>query len=274
MSPEDLLSYWRRTYGDAPLVGHALRERFPQRWLRIHNLPDAKRYAETEDEQREILRRQNELFSELLGDGGPGEFIFGYYGEEERLPEEVHAALRGLRPEFLTMEVWTSSSRTRDGEASSCSATRAGCRSIHPVSDRDRASFDRRRSSVGSASLHRSRGSREGLPSSRGSEAGASVVLRGRAGELPAASSRSPVPARGTEDEEEHGEDGEGAADHVDRDHAVDPHVLVGAPGSEGHRDETEDDARSGPQLLLRRERIARQRGHVTASRNSRSAGE
>jgi hypothetical protein len=101
MSPEDLLSYWRRTYGDAPLVGHALRERFPQRWLRIHNLPDAKRYAETEDERREILRRQNELFSELLGDGGPGEFIFGYYGEEERLPEEVHAALRGLRPEFL-----------------------------------------------------------------------------------------------------------------------------------------------------------------------------
>ena len=101
MSPEAFLEYWRRSYGEAPLVGHALRACFPRRWLRIHNLPDSKRYAETEDERQEILRRQNRLLDELIGEGGPCELVFGYYGEEERLPEEVLVALRSLEPVVL-----------------------------------------------------------------------------------------------------------------------------------------------------------------------------
>ena len=102
MSPEDFLDYWRRDYGEVPLIGHVLRERFPRRWLRVHNLPESKRDAETEDERREILRRQNRLLDDLVGDGEPGEFIFGYYGEEECLPEAVVVALQGLQLEFLT----------------------------------------------------------------------------------------------------------------------------------------------------------------------------
>lgn len=103
MTPAGLIDYWRRNYGETPLLGHALRERFPERWLRIHNLPDSKRYAETEDERQEILRRQNHLFNDLVGEGGPCELVFGYYNEEERLPEEILVALRGLEPVFLVM---------------------------------------------------------------------------------------------------------------------------------------------------------------------------
>jgi len=102
VSPESFIDYWRRLYGETPLIGHALRNRFPTRWLRIHSLPESKRYAETEDERREILRRQNVLFSDLVGDGHPCELVFGYFGEENRLPENVRAALRGLQPEALT----------------------------------------------------------------------------------------------------------------------------------------------------------------------------
>jgi hypothetical protein len=102
MSPEDFLDYWRRNYGEVPLIGHVLRECFPRRWLRVHNLAESKRYADTEDERREILRRQNGLLNDLVGDGEPGEFIFGYYGEEERLPEAVVVALHGLQSAFLT----------------------------------------------------------------------------------------------------------------------------------------------------------------------------
>jgi hypothetical protein len=104
MSPEALLDHWRRTYGETPLVGHVLRDRFPRRWLRIHNLPDSKRYAETEDEHQEILRRQNTLLSDLIGDDRPFELVFGYYGGEDRVPEDVLAALRGLGPVFLAMD--------------------------------------------------------------------------------------------------------------------------------------------------------------------------
>lgn len=104
MSPGAFLEHWRQAYGETPLVGHVLRDRFPRRWLRIHSLPESKRYAETDDERREILRRQNAVLSDLIGDDRPCELVFGYYGEEERLPADVLAALRGLGPVFLAMD--------------------------------------------------------------------------------------------------------------------------------------------------------------------------
>jgi hypothetical protein len=102
MSPEAFLEHWRRSHGETPLVGHVLRKRLPRRWLRIHSLPGSKRYAETEDERREILRRQNSLCSDLIGDGNACVIVFCSFGEEEQLPAEVRAALRGLEAIFLT----------------------------------------------------------------------------------------------------------------------------------------------------------------------------
>lgn len=101
MSPADFLEYWRATYGGAPLPAYRLRDRFPERWLRLHSLPGSKRYAETPDEHREILRRQGTLFSDLIGEGAPCELVFSYYGAEAELPAEVRAALLGLSPTFL-----------------------------------------------------------------------------------------------------------------------------------------------------------------------------
>jgi len=103
MSPEDFLDHWRQHYGEAPLVGHVLRARFPRRWLRIHSLPESKRYAETEAERAEILRRQHRLLHDLIGHGGHCELVFGDYDDDddERLPEAVRAALRSLGPEPL-----------------------------------------------------------------------------------------------------------------------------------------------------------------------------
>jgi hypothetical protein len=102
VSPEAFLEQWRWSHGETPLVGHDLRNRLPRRWLRIHSLPGSKRYADTEDERREILRRQNSLCSDLIGDGNACVIVFGYFGEEAQLPEAVRAALRDLEPVFLT----------------------------------------------------------------------------------------------------------------------------------------------------------------------------
>jgi len=96
-----LLLDWRRWYGDAPPVAHVLRERFRARWFRIHSLPGGQRYATTDAERAEVLRRQNELVSAVLGGGASCWFIFGYYGEADRVPGDVAAALEAMASAFL-----------------------------------------------------------------------------------------------------------------------------------------------------------------------------
>lgn len=70
MSPQEFEQYWRRQYPKSPPVGYQLREAYKDRWFRVHGLPRSKRYADTEAESEEILRRHNTLLSDLLGDGG------------------------------------------------------------------------------------------------------------------------------------------------------------------------------------------------------------
>lgn len=48
---------------------HELREVYGDRWLRIHSLPESKRYPEDEMEYRELLRRHNLVATETLGEG-------------------------------------------------------------------------------------------------------------------------------------------------------------------------------------------------------------
>jgi len=54
-------------FGALPAVGHVLRSAISDRWLRVHSLPNSKRYAETDAEYDELLRRHNELAVEILG---------------------------------------------------------------------------------------------------------------------------------------------------------------------------------------------------------------
>jgi hypothetical protein len=59
---------WIATFGDVPPLGYALRVALAHRWLRIHSLPDAKRYATNELEYQALLARHNEVASEVLGE--------------------------------------------------------------------------------------------------------------------------------------------------------------------------------------------------------------
>jgi len=44
-----------------------MRRHLQSRWLRIHSLPDSKRYAENESEFSELVRRHNLVATEILG---------------------------------------------------------------------------------------------------------------------------------------------------------------------------------------------------------------
>ncbi|HEX6335378.1 MAG TPA: hypothetical protein VFZ85_00330 [Jiangellaceae bacterium] len=61
-----LTETWNGKWPDSEPVGHLLRGRFPERWVRFHSLPASKRYAETESAHREILHRHRTVLSELL----------------------------------------------------------------------------------------------------------------------------------------------------------------------------------------------------------------
>lgn len=60
---------WQLHFGDLPAVGHLMRSRLTSRWLRVHSLPNAKRYAEDQNEYAELLHRHNQVATEILGSG-------------------------------------------------------------------------------------------------------------------------------------------------------------------------------------------------------------
>lgn len=61
---------FREHFGKTPPLGWCLRTDHAERWLRIHSLPGAKRYATNDDERAEIRDRARAAASEVLPTGG------------------------------------------------------------------------------------------------------------------------------------------------------------------------------------------------------------
>ncbi|MBR7837829.1 hypothetical protein KDL01_31430 [Actinospica durhamensis] len=63
---------WNRSWSGCPPATHLLRHRFAEQWVRFHTLPGSKRYASSETERDEILRRHHALLLALLGEATTG----------------------------------------------------------------------------------------------------------------------------------------------------------------------------------------------------------
>jgi hypothetical protein len=61
--------YWTGHFDDVPPLGHVLRRALPDRWVRFHALPGAKRYADTAAERAEVLARGRAIAGAVLGAG-------------------------------------------------------------------------------------------------------------------------------------------------------------------------------------------------------------
>ncbi len=81
MTPELFSGYWETTYPASPPVGHLLRQKYPERWFRIHTLPESQRYAASVEESVEILRRHNALLTEVIGIKRQFVLVFTGYSE-------------------------------------------------------------------------------------------------------------------------------------------------------------------------------------------------
>ena len=100
-------------------MAHLMREAFPQHWIRIHSLPESKRYPESDGERQIIFERYSEFGSLLLGKGAPCLIIRSQF---VRLPSDAKSLpeldwVRADRPPELMPELdWAPIHRVRDEE--------------------------------------------------------------------------------------------------------------------------------------------------------------
>lgn len=78
---EQIQNLWKQSFDDCPPVSYLFKHRMPDRWFRIHSLPESKRYAENEAEIRELLERQNTLLLDVIGDNSECFLISGNYAD-------------------------------------------------------------------------------------------------------------------------------------------------------------------------------------------------
>jgi hypothetical protein len=67
---------WQRLYSDTPPLSHHFKWCLPKRWMRIHSLPDGKRYADDKAESAIILTRQNAVIDHLVPQGQSIQILF------------------------------------------------------------------------------------------------------------------------------------------------------------------------------------------------------
>ncbi|MBK8804028.1 MAG: hypothetical protein IPN71_18625 [Fibrobacteres bacterium] len=65
---ESFKELWSLAFPNTPPINHLLKHLIPEKWLRIHSLPESKRYAENAEEFEIILSRQNEVATDILGE--------------------------------------------------------------------------------------------------------------------------------------------------------------------------------------------------------------
>ncbi|HZM66586.1 MAG TPA: hypothetical protein VFC16_09840 [Nakamurella sp.] len=64
---QHLTQMWDLRWGDSQPIGYRFRIDHPERWVRFHSLPDSKRFADNDEDYREILHRHRTVLEELLG---------------------------------------------------------------------------------------------------------------------------------------------------------------------------------------------------------------
>ena len=60
-----LTKFWNATFDGTAPIAHQLKNKYTERWVRFHALPESKRYPDSEPEYQEIFSRHNQVLSEL-----------------------------------------------------------------------------------------------------------------------------------------------------------------------------------------------------------------
>ena len=67
MTSNQFEQFWKETYALTPPIPHLFKRAYSTRWLRVHSLPEAKRYPDNDLEWSILLDRQKSFLTDLLG---------------------------------------------------------------------------------------------------------------------------------------------------------------------------------------------------------------
>ncbi|MCA9708875.1 MAG: hypothetical protein KDK70_23725, partial [Myxococcales bacterium] len=72
-------SWWSERFGQTSPLGYRLRAAFPERWLRIHSLPQSKRYPDSAAELDVLLHRHRTVAAAVLSPDTPCKLLTPRY---------------------------------------------------------------------------------------------------------------------------------------------------------------------------------------------------
>ena len=105
MKVSEFIDYWNKEYPESLPINHELKWIYADRWFRIHSLPESKRYADTEEEYKIILDRQNQLISDLIGKESEVAISFGLYNLDKTNKNDIELTSFGEFEKVLRVDL-------------------------------------------------------------------------------------------------------------------------------------------------------------------------
>jgi hypothetical protein len=89
MTKDEFEKFWAENYPETLPINYLFKHNLKSRWLRIHSLPESKRYADSENEWTILLERQNTVLNDLIAENSAIILVTGSYGFEEETSETL-----------------------------------------------------------------------------------------------------------------------------------------------------------------------------------------
>jgi hypothetical protein len=106
MNQPQFEQFWNENFPESPSINHLFKEKLTDRWLRIHSLPDDKRYAETAEEWSMLTNRQFTVFADLMPEKAKIYVILQLFAPKNEPSDHAHFfkndCFRGLKFTKLT----------------------------------------------------------------------------------------------------------------------------------------------------------------------------
>ena len=105
MTKQEFKTFWAHRYPKSIPISYRFRHDYPDRWFRIHSLPESKRYPENEEEWNILLNRQNSIITDILGNNSTVLLVTGDYVFENSAEHHSFEAIDSIkRFLFTTLE--------------------------------------------------------------------------------------------------------------------------------------------------------------------------
>lgn len=78
MTKEQFTDFWAENYPESQPINYLFKHIYKDNWLRIHSLPDAKRYANTKEEMDIILFRQNTIIDDIFSQNSDIQIVVNF----------------------------------------------------------------------------------------------------------------------------------------------------------------------------------------------------